>query len=143
MLIEMKEILFFQEETNYQPEDPDKIRAWLKRVLKNEDRQQGEINIIFCSDRYLSQLNFKYLNQDTLTDIITFDHSGSKNIISGDLFISIDRVTENASEMGVKRDDELHRVIVHGLLHLLGYDDKSSSERSAMREKEDAYLSLR
>jgi probable rRNA maturation factor len=101
-----------------------------------------ELNYIFCSDEYLHQMNLTYLNHDTLTDIITFDNSEAEQIIEGDIFISIDRVKENSEEFDVLFETELHRVLVHGLLHLFGYKDKSEREKVLMREKEEACLSL-
>ena len=102
----------------------------------------GDINYIFCSDNYLHQINFQYLDHDTFTDIITFDQS-DKDQIEGDIFISIDRVHENANERNISFVNELHRVMIHGILHLLGYNDKTPKEKQLMREKEDECLSLR
>ena len=115
---------------------------WLKMVAGSEIKTLGDISIIFCSDNYILDVNIRYLHHDYFTDVITFDYcEGDK--LSGDLFISIDSVRENAIEFGTEFDEELHRVIVHGLLHLIGYDDHTPEDQKGMREKEDYYLSLR
>ena len=115
---------------------------WLKMVAGSEVRKLGDINIIFCSDNYILDVNMKYLQHDYFTDIITFDYS-EYDTISGDLFISIDSVRENASFYGTEFSNELHRVIVHGILHLIGYDDHCDEDIKMMRYKEDYYLKLR
>ena len=112
---------------------------WLDKVVAEEGKSTAEITVIFCSDEHLLDMNRQYLEHDYYTDIITFDYS-EEAIISGDLFISIDRVYENAQDMGVDNIAELKRVCVHGVLHLCGYGDKSESESLLMREKEDYYL---
>lgn len=115
---------------------------WLKMVAGSEIKTVGDISIIFCSDNYILDVNIRYLHHDYFTDVITFDYcEGSK--LSGDLFISIDSVRENSIEFGTEFDEELHRVIVHGLLHLIGYDDHTPEDQKVMRAKEDYYLSLR
>lgn len=115
---------------------------WLKMVAGSEIKILGDISIIFCSDNYILDVNIRYLHHDYFTDVITFDYcEGDK--LSGDLFISIDSVRENAVEFGTEFDEELHRVIVHGLLHLIGYDDHTPEDQKQMRAKEDYYLSLR
>ena len=116
--------------------------AWLKAVAVEENCRLGEISVIFCSDAYLLDMNKKYLGHDYFTDIITFDYSEGE-LLSGDLFISVDTVRSNAAFYSAKFDDELDRVIVHGLLHLIGYDDHSEEEFAAMKEKENYYLSKR
>ena len=115
---------------------------WLKTVAGSEVRKLGDINIIFCSDRYLLDVNVKYLGHDYFTDIITFDYSEGK-VISGDLFISIDSVRENSVFYSTDFNNELNRVIVHGILHLIGYDDHSEEDIAVMRSKEDYYLGIR
>lgn len=115
---------------------------WLKMVAESEIRKIGDIAIIFCSDPYILDVNIKYLGHDYFTDIITFDYCEG-NRLSGDLFISIDSVRENADFYNVEFQDELNRVIVHGLLHLIGYDDHSEEDIKTMRQKEDYYLNLR
>jgi rRNA maturation RNase YbeY len=140
----MLPINFFSEKVRFKLPAPQKTRSWIKKVIDQEGRELGSLNIIFCSDSYLLKLNQDHLNHDTLTDIITFDYTeGPKSPLSGDIFISIHRVRENASKFDNSFDAELHRVIIHGVLHLLGYTDKSKSQKSTMRIKEDAYLSLR
>ena len=115
---------------------------WLKIVAESEIRRLGPVSIIFCSDNYILDINMKYLQHDYFTDIITFDYcKGDK--LSGDLFISIDSVRENARTYGVEFLEELYRVMVHGILHLIGYDDHTDEEKAQMRAKEDYYLSLR
>ncbi len=116
------------------------IRALLKLVVSDEAKTIEQIDIIFCSDEYLRKINNKYLKHNYLTDIITFSYSENPTILSGDLYISIERVRRNAKEYHTTFDNELKRVIVHGLLHLIGYDDKTDLERQSMREKEDFYL---
>ena len=116
--------------------------SWLKLVAESEIKKLGNINIIFCSDNYILDVNVKYLGHDYFTDIITFDYC-EKNILSGDLFISIDTVRDNAEFYKIEFKDELNRVIVHGLLHLIGYDDHTPEEQKIMREKENYYLELR
>jgi rRNA maturation RNase YbeY len=136
-------ILFFSEETNFKIGKKSKRREWLTDVIQKEDREPGQISIILCNDSYLLEMNKQYLNHDYYTDIITFDYSEGDKILSGDLFISVDRVEENASTLAVNFDHELDRVMVHGILHLIGYNDKTSREKSEMRKKEEGYLSLR
>ena len=115
---------------------------WLKVVAESEIRRLGQISIIFCSDNYILDINMKYLQHDYFTDIITFDYcKGDK--LSGDLFISIDSVRENARLYDVDFQEELYRVIVHGVLHLIGYDDHTKAQKAQMKDKEDYYLSLR
>ena len=116
--------------------------SWLKLVAESEIKKLGNINIIFCSDNYILDVNVKYLGHDYFTDIITFDYC-VKNILSGDLFISIDTVRDNAEFYKTEFNDELNRVIVHGLLHLIGYDDHTPEEQKIMSEKENYYLELR
>lgn len=116
--------------------------SWLKMVAESEIKKIGDISVIFCSDPYILDINIQYLGHDYYTDIITFDYCEG-NILSGDLFISIDTVRENAQFYHTEFDDELNRVIVHGLLHLIGYDDHTDNEQKLMRAKENYYLELR
>lgn len=119
-----------------------KNNKWLRLVAESEIRRLGDINLIFCSDNYILDINQKFLQHDYFTDIITFDYcEGDK--LSGDLFISIDTVRANAEEYGEGFTRELNRVIVHGVLHLIGYDDHTKADQKIMREKENYYLSLR
>ncbi len=117
-----------------------KVRKWLLDLARKEGFDISNLNYVFCTDNYLHQINVDYLQHDTLTDIITFDQSEEENTIEGDIFISIERVKENAKLESVSMRKELLRVLVHGLLHLIGYDDKSASLKKKMREKEDYYL---
>ena len=115
---------------------------WLRLVAESEIRRIGDISIIFCSDNYILDINRRYLCHDYFTDIITFDYCEGDRL-SGDLFISVDSVRENSVEYGTEFKDELNRVIVHGILHLIGYDDHTEEDVKVMRSKEDYYLSLR
>jgi rRNA maturation RNase YbeY len=115
---------------------------WLKLVAESEIRRIGDISIIFCSDNYILNVNQEYLQHDYFTDIITFDYCEGDRLL-GDLFISVDTVKENALEYGTEFQEELHRVIVHGILHLIGYDDHTPEDIEVMRKKENYYLSLR
>ena len=126
----------------FQLSNEQEVRSWLEYVLDEEDRDLGEVSYIFCDDDYLYDINIKYLKHNTLTDIISFDYSLGK-VVSGDIYISVERVEENARDRDIVFVDELHRVMVHGLLHYIGYRDKTDSQKKAMRKKEDYYLSLR
>jgi len=139
----MASVRFFQEQIQFKLPHPRKTSRWLKNSILAEGKSLLEINIIFCPDDYLLDINRRYLNHTTLTDIVTFDNSDGSDFLAGDIFISIDRVKENASVFKVDFDTELHRVMIHGVLHLSGYSDKNSEQKIAMREKEDTYLSLR
>ena len=132
----------FNEDIDFDLESREKIFSWLSDSIEKEVHEVGEINFIFCSDDYLLKVNQDYLSHDYYTDIITFDYRDDK-IVNGDLFISVDRVKDNAKELKSSFNDELHRVMVHGLLHIMGYGDKSPEEERLMRSKEDFYLSLR
>lgn len=135
-------IRYFNEDIKFVLKQKLLNNRWLKTVAGSEMRRIGDINIIFCSDNYILDVNMKYLEHDYFTDIITFDYC-EKDILSGDLFISIDSVCENASFYGTDFEDELNRVMVHGILHLIGYDDHSESDIAQMRAKENYYLQLR
>ena len=135
-------IRYFTEDVKFVLKDKMANNRWLKMVAGSEIRKIGDINIIFCSDNYILDVNMRYLQHDYFTDIITFDYCEGKTL-SGDLFISIDSVRENSHEYGAEFDDELHRVMVHGLLHLIGYDDHTPEEEKIIHEKEDYYLNLR
>ena len=136
-------IQFFNEQVQFRPTSTVKLKSWIKTVIISEKKSPGEINYIFCSDAYLAALNQQYLQHDTLTDIITFDNSETADSIDGDIYISVERIRENALKFETSFESELHRVMVHGVLHLVGYTDKTELQKSAMRKKEDAYLSLR
>jgi len=114
---------------------------WIKKTIVAEEKSLGDIAFIFCSDAYLLEVNKKYLQHDYYTDIITFDYVENE-IISGDIFISVDRVKENASEYNTSFENELNRILIHGVLHLLGYKDKSEKDKSLMTEKENIYLKI-
>lgn len=135
-------IKYFNEDIDFTFKGKLANNRWLRFVASAEVRKIGDINIIFCSDTYLLDINLKYLGHDYFTDIITFDYC-EEDVLSGDLFISIDSVRENALTYKVDFLDELYRVMVHGILHLIGYKDKSEEEQAQMRAKEDYYLSLR
>jgi rRNA maturation RNase YbeY len=126
-------------ETSYNLKNKSKIRNWVKSILETEGKKAGEITYIFCNDEYLGGLNEKYLKHNTLTDIITFDYS-EKDKLSGDIFISIERVKENAVSFNTTLNQELGRVMAHGVLHLSGYKDKTPEDKKMMRSKEDFYL---
>lgn len=136
-------IRFFSEDTDFELAHPRKTSAWINQTTRKEKSEVKEINYIFCSDSFLLGLNQDYLEHDTLTDIITFDYSISKKALEGEIYISIDRVSENAFKFKRDFEEELHRVIIHGVLHLAGYKDKKPSDKAIMRKKEDTYLSLR
>lgn len=137
----MGKISFFYEETNFTLPHSNKIKAWLKTIVVEEKFELGALNYIFCSDEYLLSLNVQYLNHDTYTDIITFDYTQDRKL-EGDIYISVDRVSENAMNLSVNFDEEINRVMAHGLLHMMGFKDKSNSEKKQMRSKEDSCLSL-
>ena len=139
----MRNIQFFSEGIDFQPKQKTAIRQWIKESALAEGFKTGEISIILCSDTYLLDINKQYLNHDTFTDIVTFDNSEKAGTIAGDIFISIDRIRENAKKFGVEEQDELHRIIIHGILHLCGYGDKKKTEKTLMTEKEDFYLNQR
>ena len=136
-------IRFFTEDSSVALKNKAKLRDWFINTAKAEGNSIKELNYIFCSDAYLLEMNQSYLNHDTYTDIITFDNSETDRKVLGDIFISIDRIKENAKNFGVTESEELHRVMIHGLLHLLGYSDKSKTEKAKMTEKENYYLWLR
>lgn len=141
--MERKEsIWFFTEEVNYVHPQKEATRAWIRSIIRNEGYRTGQINIIFCSDDYLHEINVKYLKHNTLTDIITFDLSESREEISGDIYISLHRAKDNARKFNVRIRHEIRRLIVHGVLHLTGYRDKAVKEKELMTRKEDYYLSL-
>jgi probable rRNA maturation factor len=137
-------INYFSHKTRYKLKTPGKVTSWIKNVVEKEGADIHEINFIFSSDSYLLTLNRGFLKHNTLTDIITFDNSSqSDSSLEGEIYISIDRVKENADKFHVPFEDELNRVMIHGVLHLLGYNDKKPSEKALMRKKEEACLSLR
>ena len=132
-------IQFCSEDITFSLKEKLKHKAWLNEVAKQEGKKILELSYVFCSDDYLLEINKEYLNHDTLTDIVTFDNSEDQKKIEGDIFISIDRVKENGEKLGTL-ETELERVMVHGLLHLLGYKDKKKEDKAVMTEKEDFYI---
>ncbi|MES2780676.1 MAG: rRNA maturation RNase YbeY [Bacteroidota bacterium] len=135
------EISFNTVDTTYIIRQKSLIRKWIEASIKREKKTLGEISFNFCSDEYLLSVNKEHLNHDYYTDIITFDFS-ENNVVSGDIYISVDRVKDNAKTERKTLSNELHRVIIHGVLHLCGYKDKKPADTRLMREKEDFYLSL-
>jgi probable rRNA maturation factor len=135
-------VRYYYQDTDFEFKPKLITKQWLKTVAGSEMKKLGDISIIFCSDNYILDTNIKYLQHDYFTDIITFDYCDG-DILSGDLFISVDSVRENSIYFKTKFEDELNRVIVHGLLHLIGYDDHTDDQRKMMRSKEDYYLSIR
>ena len=129
----------FHYELDFTLENESGLRSWITDLITEENCKLGEINYIFCTDKYLHKINVDYLNHDTLTDIISFDYSVGKEL-HGDVFISVDRVKDNATDLELNFNDELHRVMIHGVLHYCGYKDKSDEEKKIMRAKEDFYL---
>jgi probable rRNA maturation factor len=136
-------INFFAEDISFNLKRKGFVRTWIRDTIIAENHRLKLLNFIFCNDAYLLNINQQYLNHNTYTDIITFDNSDTKQEIVGDVFISLDRIRENAKELDVNETDELHRVMIHGTLHLLGYPDKGKSAKALMTEKEDLYLSKR
>ncbi len=135
-------IHFFSEDTKFELSQKLKRKNWLKKIAETEGFKIQELNYIFCSDEYLYQINVDYLDHDDYTDIITFDNSEEEKAIEGDIFISIDRVKENAVKHQQTEERELSRVISHGIFHLVGYKDKSDSEAKQMRAKEEFAIDL-
>lgn len=131
----------FNFETEFQLKDELIIKNWIYKLTFEKGFEIGEINYIFCDDAYLHKLNMEFLQHDTLTDIISFDNSLGK-LLSGDIFISTERVQDNAYDFNVSFDDELHRVMIHGVLHYMGYKDKTDDEKEVMREEENKALLL-
>ena len=132
----------FFSETIFNLQNPEKVASWISVIISNENLEEGELSYIFCDDEYLHKLNVEFLKHDTLTDIISFDNSLG-NQINGDIFISVERVKENASKFNTTFENELHRVIIHGVLHYCGYKDKTKKDADLMRVKENKALSLR
>ena len=134
-------MISFNYEVDFQLHSEVQVNKWLSEVIKSERFKEGEINYVFCDDEYLLKLNVEFLKHDTLTDILSFDYSLGKEL-HGDIFISIERVKENAEDFNVGFETELKRVMVHGVLHYCGYKDKSEEEERVMREKENHYINL-
>ncbi|MDC3261022.1 rRNA maturation RNase YbeY [Winogradskyella sp.] len=135
-------MISFNYEIEFNLQEEADVSNWISNLIKEEDCREGEINYVFCSDDYLHKINIDFLNHDTLTDIISFDYTVGKEL-HGDIYISIDRVKDNAKDFNVQFKDELARVMAHGVLHYCGYKDKSEEDVKIMRSKEDYYLSKR
>jgi rRNA maturation RNase YbeY len=135
-------IHFHTEDVDFKLSNPIKVSAWLSKCIDQSNKNSGEINYIFCSDDYLLEINKKYLDHDYYTDIITFDNSFEKDKIDADIFVSIERVKENAISLNETFEKELHRVLVHGILHLLGWEDSSDELKQKMRQEEDNRLKI-
>lgn len=134
-------MISFNYKTNFKLDNEAIYISWLSSVILSENKKEGDINYIFCNDDYLHTINIEYLNHDTLTDIISFDYSVG-NELHGDIFVSIERVKDNSKDFNVSFDEELKRVLVHGILHYCGYLDKSDSDNLLMRCKEDEKISM-
>ncbi len=132
-------MISFNYELDFKLPNEEEVSVWISSVISSEDFKEGDINYIFCNDEYLLNLNVEFLKHDSLTDIISFDYSVGKEL-HGDIFISIERVIDNAKSFEVSFEKELNRVLVHGVLHYCGYKDKSDKDVKLMREKEDHYL---
>ena len=134
-------MISFNYESDFELDNETAYADWLSKVIVSEKKKEGEINYIFCDDEYLHKINIEYLQHDTLTDIISFDYSVG-NELNGDIFVSIERVKDNAIDFNVSFEDELRRVLVHGVLHYCGYKDKSEEDEALMREKEEEKMAL-
>jgi rRNA maturation RNase YbeY len=139
----MYEVNFFSEEVEFTLKKAKATKLWLLEVIKESNRAVKQLSFIFTSDEHLARINKEYLNHNTYTDIITFPYSEDKDILESDVFISVDRVEDNAQALNLPFYEELHRVMVHGILHLLGYHDKTASQKREMRNLENHYLALR
>ncbi len=134
-------MISFNYENDFQLDNESLYEDWISRVIASENKEEGELSYIFCDDEYLHKINVEYLNHDDLTDIISFDYSEG-NVLHGDIFISIERVQDNANDFKVPFEEELKRVIIHGVLHYCGYKDKSDSDAAIMRAKEEEKILL-
>ena len=134
-------MITFNSETSFTPKNQKKLAEWISNVISSEDFEVGEINYIFCDDVYLHKINQEFLKHDTYTDIISFDYTLGKEV-GGDIFISIERVLENAEEFNEVFENELHRVMIHGVLHFMGYKDKTKKDKNLMRTKENEKISI-
>ncbi|MFI0427220.1 MAG: rRNA maturation RNase YbeY [Flavobacterium sp.] len=134
-------MISFNYETDFELENEAQYEDWISRIIESEGFDEGEINYIFCDDEYLHKINVEYLDHDTLTDIISFDYTVG-NLVQGDIFISIERVQDNANDFNVSFDEELKRVLSHGVLHYCGYKDKSPKDEALMRSKEEEKMQM-
>ncbi|MFY0628882.1 MAG: rRNA maturation RNase YbeY [Flavobacteriaceae bacterium] len=132
-------MITFNYETDFILKNEEKLSSWISNIIDLEESELGEINYIFCDDNYLLKINLQFLEHDTFTDIISFDYTLGK-VINGDIYVSVERVKENAQKYNVTFDNELHRVIIHGVLHYLGFKDKTEEEKQQMRDKENTAL---
>jgi len=138
----MSKINFFNEDIDFVLENPEEINNWITQVIEDNSFTINQLNYIICSDNYLLEINRSYLSHDTLTDIITFDNSDEDNTVEADIFISLERVKENSEQLKTDITTEFNRVLIHGVLHLIGWNDKTQEDKAEMREKEEACLSL-
>lgn len=134
-------MISFNYETDFTLSNESLYEEWISRIIDSEGFDEGEINYIFCDDDYLHKINVDYLNHDTLTDIISFDYTEG-NLLQGDIFVSVERVRENANDFNVAFEDEIKRVLSHGILHYCGYKDKSPEDELLMRSKEDEKIQM-
>ena len=134
-------MISFNYETDFELENEAQYEDWISRIIESEGFDEGEINYIFCDDEYLHKINVEYLDHDTLTDIISFDYTVG-NVLQGDIFISIERVRDNANDFNVSFEEELKRVLSHGVLHYCGYKDKSPEDEALMRSKEEEKMQM-
>ena len=134
-------MISFNYETDFELGNEAAFEIWISRVILSEEKKEGEINFIFCDDEYLHKLNVEYLEHDTLTDVISFDYSVG-NELHGDVYISTERVADNAMDFNVTFEEEIKRVIIHGILHYCGYKDKSATEKALMRSKEEEKIKM-
>lgn len=134
-------MISFNYETDFELDNEAQYEDWISRIIESEGFDEGEINYIFCDDEYLHKINVEYLDHDTLTDIISFDYTVG-NLIQGDIFVSVERVKDNANDFNVSFEDELKRVLSHGVLHYCGYKDKSPKDEALMRSKEEEKMQM-
>ena len=134
-------MISFNYETDFELDKEEQYEDWISRIIESEGFEEGEINYIFCDDEYLHKINVEYLDHDTLTDIISFDYTVG-NVLQGDIFISIERVQDNANDFNVSFEEELKRVLSHGVLHYCGYKDKSEEDEALMRAKEEEKMQM-
>ncbi|TXI67104.1 MAG: rRNA maturation RNase YbeY [Flavobacterium sp.] len=134
-------MISFNYETDFELDNEAQYEDWISRIIESEGFDEGEINYIFCDDEYLHKINVEYLDHDTLTDIISFDYTVG-NLIQGDIFVSIERVQDNANDFNVSFEEELKRVLSHGVLHYCGYKDKSPNDEALMRSKEEEKMQM-
>ena len=136
-------IFFDYDDTDFELDAAESVEKWIQKIVEDEGKTLGELNYIFCSDAFLHKINVEYLDHDTLTDIITFPLADDAATVAGEMYISVERVADNAKDFGVSFTNELHRVVIHGVLHLCGYGDKTEAEEKNMRKKEEESLKKR